>query len=392
MVNESPTRNDQLVDGIYPLGAAIRLSARSAVYETEISEGDGVVPAVIRIREVEAAAAEEFKARMRDAAELSHPNLLKIYAAGSATRNEVPVSFVVMERADESLEGVLAERSLTESETREMLAPVLEALEYLHKKGYAHSRLRPSNVLAVNDRLKLSADSAILVNDGEEAEDMRALGALIVQALGQETPGSQDLGDIVRHSARWTVEQVKARLNSADPIAVEEIPLVEEELQSSGVPKWIFAGLAAVMLIVVVAALMRNTHPTPVASTQAPARILPVPPVESHASTAAPTGASPIGAASSGVPQVSGRPDDRKASGWSVIVAAYGSRDAAGKRMREMAKKWPRFEISVSEPHGEKAAYLVVLGRDLSEDQAEALRKRAVGSGLPRDTYIKRLK
>jgi hypothetical protein len=31
-----------------------------------------------------------------------------------------------------------------------------------------------------------------------------------------------------------------------------------------------------------------------------------------------------------------------------------------------------------------------VIGQNLSEDQANALRKRAVASGLPRDTYVKR--
>jgi hypothetical protein len=45
----------------------------------------------------------------------------------------------------------------------------------------------------------------------------------------------------------------------------------------------------------------------------------------------------------------------------------------------------------VSARPAEKTHYLLVLGENLSEDQAEALRKRAVESGLPRDTYIKRL-
>jgi hypothetical protein len=379
MVNESLTRNEEMVDGVYPLGAPIRLSAHNAVYETEISEGDGVVPAVIRIREVEPADAEELNERMRDAGELAHPNLLKIHAAGSSTVNEVPVFYVVMERADESLEGVLAERALTESETREMLVPALEALRYLHKKGYAHSRLRPSNVLAVGDRLKLSSDSLMREIDGEAAEDMRALGVLIVQGLGQKMPDFekfQDLAEIVEHcldpdpKRRWTAERVKARLN-APAVVAEHVPQPEESPETGGVPKWIFAGLAALILIVVLAAVLRNNHPAPAAAPVA-VTSAPAPPVE--------------------VPPIANPPVERKASGWSVIVGAYGSREAAEKRMREMAKRWPRFEINVIESHAEKTAYLVVLGRDLSEDQAEALRKRAVGAGLPRDTYIKRVK
>ena len=74
-----------------------------------------------------------------------------------------------------------------------------------------------------------------------------------------------------------------------------------------------------------------------------------------------------------------------------MIVGAYGFREPAEKRAREMASKWPNFEISVLEAQSEKTHYLVVLGKNLSEDEAEALRKRAVEAGLPRQTYIKRV-
>jgi hypothetical protein len=59
--------------------------------------------------------------------------------------------------------------------------------------------------------------------------------------------------------------------------------------------------------------------------------------------------------------------------------------------MHEMMKKWPKFNPGVLQPATDKAHYLVVLGQNLSEDQAEELRKRAVDSGLPHDTYIKRM-
>jgi hypothetical protein len=72
-------------------------------------------------------------------------------------------------------------------------------------------------------------------------------------------------------------------------------------------------------------------------------------------------------------------------------VAAYVSRDLAEKRMHDMMKKWPKFKIEVYQPKTDKMHYFVVLGENLSEDQAEDLRKRAVDSGLPRDTYIKRV-
>jgi hypothetical protein len=402
MGNESLVRNEELVDGVYPLGALIRRSVRGAICETEF--GEGAIPAVIKIREVESAEAESLRQRLWNVGQLEHPNLLKIYATGSSMLNGVPVFYAVMERAEESLEAVLAERALTTSETREMLVPALEALDYLHKKGYAHSRLRPSNVLAVNDQLKLSTDSVIQVTDRGAAEDMRALGVLILQALAQKIPNpderweSQDfegipqpLADIVRHcldpdcARRWSVEQVKASL-SAPAIVVEKLSQSEEDPYAAGPKpkvarpaKWIYAGLAALILLtVILAAVVRSNNSVAVAT----------PPVAVAQQDSQAPATEPV---VTPAPRAEAGTTGRKASGWSVIVGAYRSRELAEKRMREMTKKWPNFQISVLESPGEKTPYLLVLGRNLSEDQAQALRKRAFESRLPGDAYIKRL-
>jgi hypothetical protein len=404
MANESLARNEELVDGVYPLGALIRRSVRGAIYETEF--GEDAVPAVIKIREVVSAEAENLIQRLWNVGELAHPNLLKIYVTGSSTLNGVPVFYVVMERAEESLEAVLAERALTVSETREMLVPALDALDYLHKKGYAHSHLRPSNVLAVNDRLKLSADTVIPLTDARAAEDMRALGVLIVHALGQKIQNSngipQPLAEIVRHcldpdsAKRWTVEQVQARLN-APAIVSENLPRSEENPDADGpkpkaarMPKWIYAALAALILLtLILATVLRNNNSAPVATPVAAAaqQDLQAPATPAETPQPAPSqNANRPGAAG-----ITARATERKSSGWSVIVGAYRSRELAEKRMREMTKKWPNFQITVIESPGEKTPYLLVLGQNLSEDQAKALRQRAFQSRLPGDTYIKRL-
>jgi serine/threonine protein kinase len=418
MANEFLTPNAEIVDGLYRLGALINRSIRSTVYETEFGE-DGL-RAVIKIREYESPGSEELLERWRNAMELAHPNLLKIYATGSSALNGMPIVYVVMERADESLNSVLAERALTGDETRELLVPTVAALHYLHRKGYAHSRLSASNVLAVQDQLKLSSDNAIRLNDsGSAAEDMKALGVLIVQALTRQIPHSEGqpeldiprqapypLPDIVRHcldsdsARRWTAEQVEAALKEPadEPVppagkpSVEKMPVVEVRPQGHskrGIPKWIYAGLAALILIVVLSALMRKRDSAPVSGATPAA----VPQRTTDAETAG-------RAASAEVPPPAPKPDPRteathargrKMDGWSVIVATYASRELAEKRMRAMMRKWPKFNIGVFQPRAGKTPYLVVLGQNLSEDQAEELRKRAVDSGLPRDTYIKRV-
>ena len=82
---------NEIVDGLYRLCALINRSIRSTVYKTEFGE-DGL-GAVIKIREYESSGSEELVERWRNAMELAHPNLLKIYATGpyrcsNSQRNE----------------------------------------------------------------------------------------------------------------------------------------------------------------------------------------------------------------------------------------------------------------------------------------------------------------
>jgi len=390
MANEFLTRSEEVVDKAYRLGAVVSRSVRSVVYETEVR--DCSAPAVIKVREAESDDAERQAERWKEAMKFSHPNLLCVYGAGTCVLHDEPVAYVAMERADESLAGVLAERSLSEEETTEMLGPTLSALAYLHKNGYAHGSVKASNVMAAGDKLKLSSDSAVRTADGgSTADDMRALGMLIEAALPESK--SAVFADIVGHclapepDQRWTVEQVEKRLYapvprievlSAEPVA-DRSEKVVEEVPSRGIPRWILAGLAAVVLLVVLIAAVRhfagsNTAPPPTA------------PVAVASNDIAPVVPSPEPAQ---IPAVN--TEGRKGGGWSVIVAAYGSRAAAEKRMHSMLRKWRNFNVSVQEPGGERVRYLVVLGKGLPESEAETLRKRAVASGLPHDTYIKKV-
>ena len=394
MTNELITANPQTtIDGKYPTGAIVRRSISSTIYKTEfIDSAKRAHPAVIRICELDAECPEPAAVkRWRKAMELAHPNLLRIHAVGTSEVNGAPVEYEVMERADESLAGVLQERSLSEDEVREILRPAAEALRYLHKKGYAHGALRPSKVMAVGDQLKLNVDCAIRVADGGAPEkDMHALGALILECLGQKDSVGT-FADIVWHcrdadlAKRWTAEQLAEYLNAPPGQSIDQIPVEArlEKRSSHRTPKWIFAGLAAVVLVVLLVALYRSKESgsapvtPPPAVTQQHAPLPPPPPLVQPA---------PPQLAAVAPPR-----EGRRGNGWSVIVAAYVSREAAEKRMRTLANKWRNFNLSVLEQHSEKAAYMVVLGENLSEDAAESLRQRAVNSGLPRDTYIKKM-
>jgi len=190
--------------------------------------------------------------------QLEHPNLLRIFETGRWRLQNRDRLYVVMEYAEENLSQILPQRSLTESEVRDMLGPVLDALVFLHGKGLVHSRIKPSNILATADQLKLSTDalfpigesrkssSRFDVHDAPEtaaspltpAADVWSLGLTLVETLTQHVPalqpGSQadpivpdilpqPLLDIARHALRrdprrrWTIPEIAARLN---PVAV----------------------------------------------------------------------------------------------------------------------------------------------------------------------------
>jgi serine/threonine protein kinase len=421
MSNNFPVRNqDQVVGGLYHLGAVVRRSAAGSVYQTEF--GDDACPAVLKTRRVDTQESQRLAMRWENAVDLIHPNLLRMYAAGHSVVDDVPVSYVIVERADESLAGVLAERALSETETREMLTHVLASLRYLHENGYAHSSLKPSNILATGDLVKLSIEDVTSVGDGATpADDMLALGSVIVQALTQEPPkieedagpyilreASQPFTDIVRHclepdpDKRWTVDQVRARLDSRSELASASVSMPVRDSEDRDrerddppwrTPKWIYGGLAALVLIVFLVGLMRKdpgskgTDSRPVASPPPIDRGTPVVSAAAPQSNPAlPAPALPVEVK----PVVSGV-GGRRAEVWSVIVAAYSSREPAENRSRKMARTWPNFKWSVSEQRAGKTYYLVVIGQNLSEDEAAKLRNRAAASGLPRDAYIKKL-
>src|SRR5260370_23533857 len=75
----------------------------------------------------------------RRAAQLEHPNLLRLFDMGRCRLADTELLYVVMEHAEEDLSQILPQRPLSASEPREMIEPVLDALVYLHTKRLTHS-------------------------------------------------------------------------------------------------------------------------------------------------------------------------------------------------------------------------------------------------------------
>jgi TonB family protein len=138
----------------FPLRQFLGAAENSAVFLTDYESGS----AAIKLLSLEAEREEEQLSRWRTAAALSHPNLVRIFTMGRCELDGISLLYVVMDSAEENLYQVLPDRSLTAAETREMLEPTLSALDYIHKHGLVHAHLKPANVMAVNECLKISSD------------------------------------------------------------------------------------------------------------------------------------------------------------------------------------------------------------------------------------------
>lgn len=71
---------------------------------------------------------------------------------------------------------------------------------------------------------------------------------------------------------------------------------------------------------------------------------------------------------------------------WRVVVYTYRQRSEAERRVRDLAQRYPQLRPSVLATRGGDD-FLVTVGGAMSREEAIALRSRAVGMGLPRDSY-----
>jgi eukaryotic-like serine/threonine-protein kinase len=197
----------QVVEGIFPLRQFLGGSDHSAVFLTDYNEGEPQ-KAVIKLFPADPATADLQISSWESAAQLSHPNLLRLLGGGRCRLEGNDLQYLVMEYAEEDLSQILPQRALTPEEVRDMLGPVLDALEHLHGKGFVHGDLKPANILASGDRLKLSSDAISRIGEASStarragaydppeaiagkltsAADIWSLGTTLVEVLTQHLP------------------------------------------------------------------------------------------------------------------------------------------------------------------------------------------------------------
>ena len=249
-------------------------------------------------------------------AKLSHPHLVRLLQFGPGQLDGTELHYVLMEFAEDNLAQILPQRALTPGEAHEMLTAVLDALTYIHGKGFVHGHIRPTNIMAVSDQIKISSDG--LCGAGESsrvlgktdiymapeiasgggvspASDVWSLGVTLVEAMTQLPPGWEGTAEtsglvpdtlpapfyeIAEHCVRrepgerWTVAQVAARLRQVVAAPSENTPSPSPSSTIS--PKWRYLAVAAGVVAVAILAGSRlrdrhaNTEATPTAAVESP--------------------------------------------------------------------------------------------------------------------------
>jgi TonB family protein len=178
----------RVVDGKFPLRQWLGGSDHSAVFLTERTGREPqkavvkLIPAASPYQENLDEAAQ--LSRWAGAARLSRPHLIRLFEYGRCQIGDTRLLYVVMEYAEENLAEIVPLRRLSAAEASEMLRPAAEALASLHQAGFVHGRIKPSNIMAANNQLKVSADELRKTGERADARAPSAYDAPELSAVG----------------------------------------------------------------------------------------------------------------------------------------------------------------------------------------------------------------
>jgi TonB family protein len=201
----------RVVDGKFPLRQWLGSSDHSTVFLTERAGREPqkavvkLIPAVnLGLENLDEAAQ---LSRWAGAARLPRPHLIRLFEYGRCQIGDTRLLYVVMEYAEENLAEILPLRPLAPAEAAEMLRPAAEALAALHQAGFVHGHIKPSNIMAVDNQLKISVDALrktgergdtvapsaydapeIVTAGQSPASDIWSLGITLLAVLTQSEP------------------------------------------------------------------------------------------------------------------------------------------------------------------------------------------------------------
>jgi TonB family protein len=253
---------------------------------------------------------------------LSHPHLIRLFEAGEYSAGEEHGLYVLMEYAEENLSTILPSRPLTPEEVSEMLNPMLDALAYIHGQGLVHGHIKPANIMAVGEQLKISSDgiappeqlthhlakaSYYLPREAangrlSKATDSWSLGATLIEALTQQKPALENDGEGQAALSRLPApfRNIAEQCLRPDPQQRYTVSDIQRELRSppssthhpvEGGPatkvrtnrRLASIATAALLSILVAAVMLSRHHRPPDGSAPTPqAQVSPLPPARTE--------------------------------------------------------------------------------------------------------------
>ncbi len=284
----------QVADHKYQLQRYLGSTDHSVVF---LAESHDPEPRQVAIKFVSADIANRDQqiAAWNNTAQLNHPNLIRIHGAGLCRIEDMDLLYVATEYAEENLAQVLPHRALTADETREMLNAVSDVLFYLHSKNFTHGHIKPSNILAHGDLLKLSADTIYPVGEPREmrrerssydapelpdspytpAADVWSFGVTLVEAFTQQPavlPFNERAEPIIPAAMRPPFLEIARNTLRRDPALRWTSATIAERLNPAAAARSVAAGAgssarsAAVSAAVHAAIATSTPSPTPVAT------------------------------------------------------------------------------------------------------------------------------
>jgi TonB family protein len=252
------------IDGKFALLEWLGGSPECSVF---VTLRQGAHRSAIKLILAEDSDAEAWLSLWEIARRLAHPNLMPVFETGRYSVDGAGLVYLVTECADRVLSQFIQDRPLKPHEASNIVYPVVDALSYLHAKGFVHGHVKPSNILVSGDQLKLSTDSFLVAAavptrlgkpvsfDAPElasgnlspAADVWSLGGTLIEALTQhpllwdpaanrppEIPQSLPLPfcEIVPEclrldpASRCTLADIKARI--VQPPAPAPLPSADE--------------------------------------------------------------------------------------------------------------------------------------------------------------------
>ena len=423
--------------GVYTLERCLRDDRAGTFFAVLTRDGDRLLAKLVPEQEPDA---ERQFATWQRTRHLRHAHLLHLIDVDSAELSGDSYVYGVFEYPDDVLNAALEQGPLSEEETRAVLEAALAALRYLHGQGMVHGAVDADHIVAIGDNIKLSTDALRESEDLEGClEDVRQLGELVYR-LRAPQPLSEPLATVVQHATaadprhRWTLAEIARVIDNSRPavptvVAATPIPVppaaeipvapaIPEPVPSAitpvpprmpepvppilspvelgmaeptppvrgetdarrpeGFPRWIIAGMAILLLSILMFNLRRKSDAPSDMAPITPAVQAAVRPVTPPPPTAPPVATAPTPAIAR--PPVKGN--------WRVIAFTFRYREMAAKKAKQLNQKWPDLGAAVFAPKGHREYYLVALGDWMTREEAEQVQRKVRRLGLPRDTYV----